>query len=99
MSILFYGSSRLQELYAGFERLVVGLLFENKQETKSVSYPYCQGKVYVNGYGNVTLKDIPIWYGIAQKLTLLCYRYECKKRRKKFTEEVSLRHPGTKVTQ
>ena len=75
------------------------LLFESKQKTKTVSCPYCQGKVYADGYGNVTLKDMPVWYGIAQELTFLCHRYECRNCGKKFTEEVPLRHPGTKVTE
>ena len=75
------------------------LVFESKQETKDVSCPHCQGKVYADGYGNVTLKDMPVWYGIAQELTFICHRYECRKCGKKFTEEVPLQHPGTKVTE
>jgi len=34
------------------------LLFESKQGTQNVRCPHCQGKVYVDGYGNTTLKDI-----------------------------------------
>ena len=75
------------------------LVFESKQGTKDVSCPHCQGKVYADGYGNVTLKDMPVWYGIAQELTFICHRYECRKCGKKFTEEVPLQHPGTKVTE
>ena len=75
------------------------LLFESKQETKTVRCPHCQGKVYADGYGNVTLKDMPVWYGMAQEVTFLCHRYECRKCGKKFTEEVPLQHPGTKVTE
>ena len=75
------------------------LLFESRQETKEVRCPYCQGNVYADGYGNVTLKDMPVWYGMAQELTFLCHRYECTRCGKKFTEDVPLRHPGTKVTE
>lgn len=75
------------------------LLFESKQETKDVRCPHCQGKVYTDGYGNVTLKDMPVWYGIVQELSFVCHRYECRQCGKKFTEEVPLRHPGTKVTE
>ena len=75
------------------------LVFESKQETKDVSCPHCQGQVYADGYGNVRLKDMPVWYGIAQELTFICHRYECRKCGKKFTEEVPLQHPGTKVTE
>lgn len=74
------------------------LLFESEQETRNVSCPHCQGKVYADGYGRVTLKDMPVWYGIAQELTFVCHRYECRQCRKKFTEEVPVQHPGTKVT-
>ena len=75
------------------------LLFESKQETKDVRCPHCQGEVYGDGYGHTTLKDMPVWYGIAQELTFLCHRYECTRCGKKFTEDVPLRHPGTKVTE
>jgi len=74
------------------------LLFESDQETKDASCPHCRGKVYADGYGSVTLKDMPVWYGMAQELTFVCHRYECRQCGKKFTEEVPLRHPGTKVT-
>lgn len=75
------------------------LLFESKKEAKDVSCPHCQGKVYGDGHGSVTLKDMPVWYGIAQELTFVCHRYECRQCGKKFTEEVPLQHPGTKVTE
>ena len=74
------------------------LLFESKQKTSTVHCPHCQGKVYADGYGSTTLKDIPVWYGMAQELTFVCHRYECRECGKKFSEEVPLRHPGTKVT-
>ncbi len=74
------------------------LLFESKQETKAVSCPHCQGEVYADGYGRTTLKDMPVWYGMAQELTFVCHRYECRRCGKKFTEKVPLQHPGTKVT-
>ena len=74
------------------------LLFESDQEAKDASCPHCRGKVYADGYGSVTLKDMPVWYGMAQELTFVCHRYECRQCGKKFTEEVPLRHPGTKVT-
>ena len=74
------------------------LLFESDQEAKDARCPHCRGKVYADGYGRVTLKDMPVWYGMAQELTFVCHRYECRQCGKKFTEEVPLRHPGTKVT-
>jgi len=74
------------------------LLFESKQQTKDVICPHCQGNVYADGYGSITLKDMPVWYGMAQELSFVCHRYECRQCGKKFTEEVPLQHPGTKVT-
>ena len=74
------------------------ILFESKQETKDVKCPHCQGKVYADGYGSTTLKDMPVWYGMAQEISFLCHRYECTRCGKKFTEGIPLRHPGTKVT-
>lgn len=75
------------------------LLFESKRETKDVRCRHCGGKVYADGYGNITLKDMPVWYGMAQELTFVCHRYECRQCGKKSTEEVPLQHPGTKVTE
>ena len=74
------------------------ILFESTQETKAVRCPHCQGKVYADGYGPTTLKDMPVWYGMTQEITFLCHRYECTRCGKKFTEDIPLRHPGTKVT-
>ena len=75
------------------------LLFESERETKEVICPHCRGKVYADGYGHVTLKDMPVWYGMAQELTFVCHRFECRQCGKKFTEEVPMQHPGTKVTE
>ena len=75
------------------------LLFESERETKEVICPHCRGKVYADGYGHVTLKDMPVWYGMAQELTFVCHRFECRQCGKKFTEEVPVQHPGTKVTE
>ena len=74
------------------------ILFESKQETKDVRCPHCQGKVSADGYGSTMLKDMPVWYGMSQEITFLCHRYECTRCGKKFTEDIPLRHPGTKVT-
>ena len=74
------------------------ILFKSTQVTEDVRCPYCQGKVYADGYGPTTLKDMPVWYGMSQEITFLCHRYECTQCGKKFTEEIPLRHPGTKVT-
>ena len=74
------------------------ILFESMQETKDVECPHCKGKVYADGYGRTTLKDMPVRYGMAQELTFLSHRYECTRCGKKFTEDIPLRHSGTKVT-
>ncbi len=43
----------MQELHAGSGKGQSVLPFESKQEIKNVSCPYCQGKVYTDGYGNI----------------------------------------------
>ena len=75
------------------------LLFESRQKAEEAECPHCRGKVYVDGYGQTRLKDMPVWYGMAQELRFQCHRYECRKCGRKFTEGVPLRHPGTKVTE
>lgn len=74
-------------------------LFESTQKTSEVRCPHCHGKVYADGYGHVTLKDLPIWYGMSQELTFLCHRYQCMECGRKQTEGIPLQHPGTRITE
>lgn len=75
------------------------LLFESEQKTQEVRCLQCNGEVYMDGYGHVTLKDMPIWYGMKQEITFLPHRYECVKCGKKFTEGIPMQHPGSRVTE
>jgi len=75
------------------------LVFESRQKAEEVSCPHCQGKVFMDGHGSMTLKDMPVWHGVSQLLTFQCHRYQCTQCGKKFTESVPLRHPGTRVTE
>ena len=50
------------------------LLFESKQETNKVSCLHCQSKVYLDGYGSVTVKDLRVCYGLAVEITVVCDR-------------------------
>lgn len=74
-------------------------VFQSEQKTTEERCPYCQGEVYIDGYGSKTLKDIPIWNEIHQEISFITHRYECRQCGKKHTEEIPLQHPGTRVTE
>ena len=75
------------------------LQFESRQQTQEVSCPYCGGKVNISGYAHKHLKDIPIWTGVSQELSFVCHRYRCTECGRKFTEDIPLRSPGTRITE
>ncbi len=75
------------------------LIFESKQRTEDVNCPFCGGKVNICDLTNKHLRDVPIWPGMAQELSFLCHRYRCTACKRKHTEEIPLRHPGTRITQ
>ena len=75
------------------------LMFESRQPTEEVRCPDCGGKVNICGLTSKNLKDIPIWTGIAQELCFLCHRYRCIECGRKFTEDIPLRCPGTRITE
>ena len=74
-------------------------IFESKQRTEDVRCPFCAGKVNVCGLTSKHLKDIPIWVTIAQVLCFHCHRYRCIECGKKYTEEIPLQCPGTRITE
>ena len=74
-------------------------IFESKQRTEDVRCPYCNGKVNICDLATKNLKDIPIWMGIAQELCFHCHRYRCIECGRKFTEDIPLRCPGTRITE
>ena len=74
-------------------------IFESKRRTEEVSCSFCSGKVNISGLACKNLKDIPIWTGIAQEICFHCHRYRCIECGRKFTEDIPLRCPGTRITE
>ena len=74
-------------------------IFESQQGIDTVRCPKCQGHVNICGLANKHLKDIPIWVGITQELCFHCHRFRCVECGAKFTEEIPLRYPGTRITE
>lgn len=74
-------------------------IFESRQRTEEVRCPFCAGKVNICGLTSKHIKDIPIWVEIAQELCFHCHRYRCIECGKKFTEDIPLRCPGTRITE
>ena len=72
--------------------------FHSTLSTEVVCCPYCGGKVNICGEETTYLKDMPIFAGIPQGCLVNYHRYRCNECRKKFTEDVSLSYPGTRVT-
>ena len=73
-------------------------LFESKQKTEDVRCPYCGGRVNISGLTNKHLKDIPLWEGMKQSICFLGHRYRCVQCGRKFTEDIPMRYPGTRIT-
>lgn len=73
-------------------------LFESKQKAEDVRCPYCGGRVNISGLTNKHLKDIPLWEGMKQSICFLGHRYRCVQCGRKFTEDIPMRYPGTRIT-
>lgn len=73
-------------------------LFESKQKTEEVRCPHCGGRVNISGLTSKQLKDIPLWEGMKQEICFLCHRYRCVQCGRKFTEDIPMRYPGTRIT-
>lgn len=74
-------------------------IFGSKQRTEEVRCPFHAGKVNISGLTSKNLKDVPIWMGIAQELCFHCHRYRCIECGRKFTEDIPLRCPETRITE
>lgn len=74
------------------------LIFESRNKTEQVRCKACGGRVNICGLTNKHLKDMPIWVGISQELNFCCHRYRCVTCGRKFTEEIPLQYPGTRIT-
>ena len=74
-------------------------LFESKQKTEEVSCPHCGGRVNISGLTSKHLKDLPLWEGMKQEICFLCHRYRCVRCGRKFTEDIPMCYPGTRITE
>lgn len=74
-------------------------VYESGQVTADVKCPYCNGKVYADGYGYVVLKDMPLLPRTIIEKVFVCHRYECLECGRKHTESIPQRHPGTRITE
>ncbi len=74
------------------------LLFESRNETAQVRCKKCGGRVNICDLTTKHLKDMPIWVGMSQELSFCCHRYRCVACGQKFTEEIPLQYPGTRIT-
>lgn len=75
------------------------LVYESTQTTANGKCPYCNSKVYADGYGYVTLKDMPYYPQTNLEKVFVCHRYECMECGRKHTESIPQRHPGTRITE
>lgn len=66
--------------------------------TDTVRCPYCGGKVDVSERASTMLLDMPIWLGLRQEAHVEYHRYKCRECRKKFSEEIGIKHPRARIT-
>ena len=66
--------------------------------TDTVRCPYCGGKVDISERASTMLLDMPIWLGLRQEAHVEYHRYKCRECRKKFSEEIGIKHPSARIT-
>lgn len=82
------------------ERSSVLLTYSSQEKVSTVRCPDCGSRVYAQAQDTYDLKDMPIFYGIAQTVRAEIHRYQCRRCEKVFTEDLGLlRHPGTRITE
>ena len=76
------------------------LTYSSQEKISEVRCPNCGGLVYSQSQDTYDLKDMPVFYGIAQTVRAEIHRYQCRACGKVFTEDLGmLRHPGTRITE
>ena len=73
--------------------------YESTCSTDTVRCPYCGKQVSRHGKAITVLKDMPIWFGIKQEAVVTYHRYQCLECSRVFSEDISFKHPGTRVTE
>lgn len=82
------------------EESSVTLTYGSQEKTSAVRCPDCGAQVYAQSRDTFDLKDMPVFYGIAQTIRAEIHRYQCRSCSKVFTEDLGmLRHPGTRITE
>ena len=73
--------------------------FRSRLKTEDVTCKYCgSSSVEVHDNSTVYLKDIPLWVGIKQFVSVWIHRYKCKECKRVFSEEIGFKDPDARVT-
>ena len=78
---------------------VLVLDFYSKQHPDEVICNYCgSNSIEVHDNNTTLLKDLPIWAGIKQKLSVWYHRYKCRECNRVFSEDIGFKDPDARVT-
>lgn len=73
--------------------------FRSRLKTEDVTCKHCgSSSVEVHDNSTVYLKDIPLWVGIKQFVSVWIHRYKCKECKRVFSEEIGFKDPDARVT-
>ena len=78
---------------------VLILDFNSKQRPDKVICNYCGSScIEIHDNNTTLLKDLPIWPGVKQVLSVWYHRYKCRECNRVFSEDIGFREPDTRVT-
>ena len=78
---------------------VLTLDFYSKQRPSEVYCNYCgSSSIEVHDNNTTLLKDLPIWTGIKQVISVWYHRYKCRECNRVFSEDIGFKEPDTRVT-
>ena len=73
--------------------------FYSKQRPSEVYCNYCgSSSIEVHDNNTTLLKDLPIWVGIKQVISVWYHRYKCRDCNRVFSEDIGFKEPDTRVT-
>ena len=76
------------------------LEFRSKMKTEDVLCTYCGNDSVEVHYNNTAfLKDLPLWVGVKQFVSVWYHRYKCKKCQRVFSEDIVFKDPDARVTE
>lgn len=73
--------------------------FHSTLATETVKCPYCGGSVHICGHYSTELRDVPLYPGTRQSAAVSFHRYRCQNCGKSFSEDICMKHPGTRITE